>query len=50
MVATLGFTTARPWAGYGGTATLAHPEPTKYSIVGKAYKLYRGIPPYGVRR
>jgi len=28
-MATLGFTTARLWAGYGGSATLAHPEPTK---------------------
>jgi len=45
MVATLGFTTARPWAGYGGAATLAHPEPTKYSIVGKAYKFYPGYTP-----
>jgi len=29
MVATLGFITARLWAGYGGSAAIAHPEPTK---------------------
>jgi len=34
MVATLGFITARLWAGYGGSAATAHPGPTKL--------LYRG--------
>jgi len=34
MVATLGFTTVRLWAGYGGSAAIAHPGSTK--------PLYRG--------